>query len=322
MRGTDCGGNRGNALARSEVVGATKACRGGKLRLVVVAVVVAVGAGILYFLKGPILAATAAGSEYHAAFSTVGGLRPGDEVRYGGLPVGRTRSVGIDPRDPSRIIVTFCVDQRTPMRTDTRASVVDVTSPVTRYLSLRPGSRSAPALPPGTEVATETGPTLEQTMLRLTVLLARADTMFDAAAPLLHGEFFTRLDRTTAQLDRITTAVVRSSARWGPGIERAARRLDTVVNRTDRLLAAVDSATPDLEASATEALGMLQDTRSLVAELRSGASEGGGFAELMRSLTTTSNDLSRVLAKLDRNPASLLHAQRSVPKTTGPTLPD
>jgi len=285
----------------------------------VVAGLVALG---YFFLRRPILAALATGPEYHTSFSTVGGLRAGDQVRYGGIPVGRTRRVEIDPKDPSKILVVFRVEPRTPMRTDTRASVVDLTNPVTRYVSLRPGTTGAATLPAGSAVAAETGPTLEQTLTRVAVLLARTDTLFAAAAPLLQGDFFARLDRTTAHLDRITTAVVRSSPRWAPGLARAAGRLDTVMDRTDRLLATLDSATPELRASATAAAGLLRDSRTLVAELRSGAAQGGGLAELMGNLTSASNNLSRIAAKLDRNPASLIKGQKSIAKTAGPSLDD
>jgi ABC-type transporter Mla subunit MlaD len=123
-----------------------------KIRLAVAAAVVLVVAIVLYRSRGALLAVLATGPEYHATFKSVGGLRKGDEVRYGGIPVGRTRSVRIDPADPSRLIVIFRVRRDTPMRADTRASIVDLTSPVTRYLSLRPGTREAPPLPPGREV--------------------------------------------------------------------------------------------------------------------------------------------------------------------------
>jgi len=133
--------------------------RSWRLLLGAAAVVIGLAALGYYLLRRPILAALATGPEYHTSFSTVGGLRAGDQVRYGGIPVGRTRRVEINPRDPSKILVIFRVKPSTPMRTDTRASVVDVTNSVTRYLSLKPGTLGAAPLPPGSAVATETGPT-------------------------------------------------------------------------------------------------------------------------------------------------------------------
>jgi len=295
--------------------------QGRRWKIGLAVVVVGIGAIALYLLRGSILAALATGPEYHAAFKSVGGLRRGDEVRYGGIPVGRTRSVRIDPSDPARLLVTFRVDPSTPMRADMRASVVDVTGPVTRYLSLRPGTRAAPPLPPGREVPTETGPTPEETLTHATLLLARADTLLRAASPLLNGDFFASLERMTTRLDRMTGTLARSSDRWAPRLERAAGHLDDVLARSDRLLATIDSASPDLRDASAEALDLLRDTRTLVAELRTGAAQGGGVSELMRNLTTTSDNLSRLAAKLDRNPASLLESQRPTPKPSGPSLP-
>jgi phospholipid/cholesterol/gamma-HCH transport system substrate-binding protein len=292
-----------------------------KVRLAVAALAVSAVAIVLYLYRGSLLASLATGPEYHATFKSVGGLRKGDEVRYGGIPVGRTRSVRIDPADPARLIVTFRVSRDTPMRADMRASIVDVTSPVTRYLSLRPGTRGAPPLPPGHEVSSETGPTIEETLTHATLLLARADTLLEAASPLLQGDFFAQLDRLTGRLDRMTGALARGSARWGPELERAAGRMDSLLARSDRLLATIDSAGPDLRAASAEALAMLRDTRTLVGELRIGAAEGGGVSRLMRNLTVTSDNLSRLAARLDRNPASLLKDQRPTPKPAGPSLP-
>jgi phospholipid/cholesterol/gamma-HCH transport system substrate-binding protein len=292
-----------------------------KIRLAVAAVVVLVVAIVLYRSRGAVLAALATGPEYLATFKSVGGLRKGDEVRYGGIPVGRTRSVRIDPADPSRLIVVFRVRRDTPMRADMRASVVDLTSPVTRYLSLRPGTRDAPPLPPGHEVQSETGPTIDETLTNATILIARADTLLEAASPLMHGDFFARLDRMTVRLDQMTGVLARSSARWAPELERAAGRMNDLLARSDRLLATIDSTRPDLRAASAEALAMLRDTRTLVGELRTGAAEGGGVSQLMRNLTLTSDNLSRLAARLDRNPASLLRRQPPPPKPGGPSLP-
>jgi phospholipid/cholesterol/gamma-HCH transport system substrate-binding protein len=232
------------------------------------------------------------------------------------------RRVEIDAADPSRILVTFRVSDRTPVRTDTRASIVDATGAVTRHLALRSGRRDAPALPAGREVTTEVGPTLEEMLIGLTSVVQRMDTLLDAAVPLAHSDLFSRLERTSRRLDLMTAAVVRTSAQWGPGLVRAAGRLDTVLTRSDSLLAALNAATPELRSASGEALGMLQDTRALVGQLRAGASQGGGVDELMRNLTLATDNLSRLAAKLERNPASLLKTQRPMPKTAGPKLND
>ena len=64
---------------------------------------------LVYLNRKPIRAWAFRGPEYVTAFATVGGLRPGDEVRYGGLPTGRIKAIGIDAADRSRIVVRFAV---------------------------------------------------------------------------------------------------------------------------------------------------------------------------------------------------------------------
>jgi phospholipid/cholesterol/gamma-HCH transport system substrate-binding protein len=274
----------------------------------------------VYSYRGQIEAALARGPEYSAAFSTVGGLRRGDEVRYGGLPVGRVRAVRIDPQDPTHILVVFRVRPPTPMREDTRASVVDVTNPVSRYLNLRPGSKTAPPLPPGHEVPTEVGPTLEETLTRLITMLDRADTLLAAMAPVTRGDFFARLDTTTARLDELTSIATRTISRTEPKLAHAIDQLGALTDHSTRLIARLDSVSPQIAAAAVAALGTLQDTRALLAELRAGGLEGGGLADLVQNLTVATDNLARLTNQIEREPLSLLHARRTPDKPTGPPL--
>ncbi|HEX2218502.1 MAG TPA: MlaD family protein [Gemmatimonadales bacterium] len=294
-----------------------------KTALIIFALIGAALLGLLLYLnRKPIRAWAFRGPEYNAAFATVGGLRPGDEVRYGGLPAGRVKAMGIDPGDPSHIVVRFGVEEDIPMRADVRASVVDVTNPVTRYLSLSPGSRSARPLPPGSTVPSEVGPTPEQTLAHATRVLQRTDTLLQAAEQLMQSDFFANIDRTTRRLDRMTAAVTRSAERWAPDVERAAGRLDEVMTRTDHLLAVMDSTAPELRTAVGELAPLLQDTRLLLADLRQGAAQGGGLAGLMQDLTVAGDHLARVSSRLDRDPAALLRARRPPPKSAGPQLRD
>lgn len=275
---------------------------------------------LAYLVHRPVRALLVRGPEYRAYFSTVGGLRQGDEVRYGGLVVGRVRSVAIDSTDPSRIAVRFKVDRGTPVRTTTRASIVDATNPVTRYLRLRAEPGPAPPLPPGGSLATEVGPTLELTLVHLTRVLQRADTFLAAAAPLADAEFFARLDRATANLDRITTVVARGAGRWGPSLARSAVRLDTMLTVGSHLLSAVDSSAPDLQRAISEMLAALRDTREVVGQLRTGTEQAGGLAPLVRDLVSTTDHLARITERAEHDPLSLVRGRRPLAKPAGPSI--
>src|SRR5690349_1530715 len=111
--------------------------------------------GIIWLLSGTLLILAAllvlarypgvfrTGIEYRAVFKNVAGLNKGDQVRYGGLPVGSVSNMDIDPNDPTRIIVAFRVKKTPPIRADTKAAITQVGLLGAPYLQLEAGSRFA-----------------------------------------------------------------------------------------------------------------------------------------------------------------------------------
>ena len=168
----------------------------------------------------------------------------------------------------------------------------------------------------------DAGPTIEQTLRRVALVLDRTDTLLAAAAPLAQSDFFASLGRTTARVDTLVGAAARSADRWGPRLEVAVRRTDQLLARTDRVLAALDSARPALQAAPGEMVAALQETRTLLAEVRGGVRQGGGIGEVMRDLASAGDNLARLSARLEQNPVSVLQRRRNPPKPAGPALRD
>ncbi len=260
------------------------------------------------------------GPEYQAAFTDVAGLGEGAEVRYAGLGVGRVRHVAVDAADPRRILVIFHVDDGTPVRASTRAAVVSAGGTLVSYVNLHPGAPDAPALAPGARLASEQGPTLEDVLQRVTVLLDRTDTLVAAAAPLADGRVFAGLARTVARIDTLAAAASRTADRWGPQLERAARRTDDVLARTDRVLAVLDSARPTLARAPGELVATLAESRALLTDVRAGVRQVSGVRDLMRDLAATGDHLARLTERLERDPLSVLQHRGNPPKPDGPAL--
>ncbi len=267
------------------------------------------------------------GPEYQAAFADVSGLGEGAQVRYAGMAVGRVRRVAIDPADPRRVLVTLRVEEGTPVRASTRAAVVAAGGRPASYVNLRPGDPAAPAVAAGARIASEQGPTLEDVLTRVTVLLDRADTLVAAAAPLADPRVFAGLARTVARVDTLVDAAARSADRWGPALERAAGRTDQVLARTerllartDRVLAVLDSARPALARAPGEAVAVLEESRALLADVRAGVGGGGGVRELVRDLTAAAENMARFTERLEREPLSVLQRRGNPPKPSGPAL--
>ena len=99
---------------------------GAKREQALVGLFVLVAAGVLvvtvFALSG---AFGSAATTYRTYFSFAGGLEPGAPVRYqGSQKIGRVEKLQLDPKDPTRIEVTFSVKPGTPVRIDSRVKIM------------------------------------------------------------------------------------------------------------------------------------------------------------------------------------------------------
>ena len=290
--------------------------------------------GMLAFLGGTALALVALvafarypslfrrGDEYFAVFRSVPGINLGDEVRYGGLLVGSITSLDLDPEEPTRIVVTFRVRKRTPIRTDTRASITQVGFLGQPYLNLAPGRREAPPLPEGSRVQSSESFTFQDAMTRLAIFLDRADTLLHGVERVAATSPWDRIDRTLAQLEALVGAASEGSHRVLGELESASRELNTVLARTERVMAAIDtslrSAAPELASTQRELMATLRDMRVLVAELRDAAPRADRVDQIVGNLSVATANLARLSERLERDPTSVLKRQRPPAKPAGP----
>jgi len=88
---------------------------------------------------------------YHAYFSFAGGIEQGTAVRYSGGPkIGRVEKVQIDSRTPSRIDVTFSVNEDLPVKVDSRVKIMSMTPLADNHVEIMPGRPESALAPPGT----------------------------------------------------------------------------------------------------------------------------------------------------------------------------
>jgi phospholipid/cholesterol/gamma-HCH transport system substrate-binding protein len=255
---------------------------------------------------------------YRAAFHEIGGLRAGDDVRYGGLAVGAVDGVALDSADPRRLVVTFRVRKDLPVRADARATVPLVTLPVEHYLVLVPVSLDAPPLPPGAMVASVEMRSLPETMLLVSRVLDRSDTLLWAARALADAGTIEHIARATARMDTLTALASHGTRRLQPRLDRIASRTDTLLGRTNVLLATMDSSRADLAAIPGATVQTLRETRRMLAELREGLSQGGGLSNVVRDLSISGRNLARITTEMQRDPLSPLKSRGAPAKPAGP----
>ena len=290
--------------------------------LVFLAVAGAVFFALVAFARYPGLLSR--GREFRTAFHSVAGLNRGDEVRYGGLLVGTVTEMDLDPNDPSRVLVEFTVRANTPVMSDTRARVGQVGLLGEPYLDLEPGraggTRAAEhAMLPSAETLS-----LQEAMTRLARFIERTDTLVTAMRALDLERPLQRLDETLARVESLVEMTGRRSDRVLAQAEGAGRQLTAVLERSDRVLAVVDTtfrtAGPGIADTQREALAALRETRQLVADIRDGLGQRGGVDQLVRDLAVTTDNLARLTTRLERDPTSILKRRELPKKTAGPSV--
>lgn len=264
------------------------------------------------------------GRSYWTAFQSVPGLSIGDEVRYGGLLVGSVRDMQIDPRAPTQILVEFAVRDDIPMRADVRATITQVGLLGEPYLNLQPGTLEAAELAPGSMIPSEESLTFQEAVSRLAVFFDRADTLLSGIERVSGTDPWMRVDRTLGRLEQLVDDASSSSGRVFTQLDTASVQLTMLLDRTDRLVAALDTswrdAGPGLVDTQREALATLRETRELVTELRGALDAGGGVDRLVRNLADASDNIARLSARLERDPSSVLKQRAQPRKTAGPPL--
>ena len=87
---------------------------------------------------------------YSAFFPFAGGLEPGATVRYAGGPkAGRVEKLQLDPKDTTRIEITFSVKSDLPVKTDSRVKIMSLSPLGDNHLEIVPGSDKAAIAPTG-----------------------------------------------------------------------------------------------------------------------------------------------------------------------------
>ena len=297
--------------------------------------------GIIWLLGGTLLVLAAllvlarypgifrTGTEYRGVFKSVAGLNKGDEVRYGGLPVGTVTRMDIDPTDPTRIIVAFRVKHNTPVRADTKASITQVGLLGAPYLHLDPGSRFAAVVPPGSMLPTIENPSFQDAMRRLAQFFDRTDTLLRGAERFARASPIERIDATLSRMDTLLAIATTGAQTSFSTLDRTFSRVDTasvrlsrLMDRSERLMAALDTATrtagPQLAATQREAVESLHEIHTLLADFRDALSQEGGVDQMVRNLSAASDNIARLSERIERDPSSLLR-QRALPnKPAGP----
>jgi phospholipid/cholesterol/gamma-HCH transport system substrate-binding protein len=245
---------------------------------------------------------------YRVVFTgSVSGLNRGSLVRFNGLRVGEVTAIDLVPSDPSRVMAIIEVDQKTPVKADTRARLEYQGLTGQASVQLSGGTATAPALtsPDGGRAVIFADRSDFQDILETVQRIAgRADTMLSRFEKIAVDNEAS-ISSTIRSVEVFAKALADNSA--GVGVFMAnmgdvAQRVGSLSQRLETLSISADELLRSLDArSVNRAIGNIEAFTQALADNRrniDGLLTDG--AVLAKRLSESSTRLDGVLAEVER----------------------
>ena len=237
---------------------------------------------------------------YRAYFPFAGGLEPGATVRYAGGPkVGRVEKLQLDPKDSSRIEITFSVKSGLPVKTDSHVKIMSLSPLGDNHLELVPGSEKATLAPTGTILQSDPYVDFNALTAKINDIAPQAQqllkTLNDRASEL--QVTIARVNDLLSDSNRANLAATLSDARGmiaenrGP-VKSTLQNLNSATQKLEPLL-------QDLRKTTAQANKALDHVDSMIGENRADIRQA--VVDLRRSLATVTDLTGRLDQTLDVN---------------------
>jgi phospholipid/cholesterol/gamma-HCH transport system substrate-binding protein len=265
----------------------------------------------------------------------VSGLNPEAQVRYRGMGVGRVKAIGLDPKDPRRILIDIEVDNNIPVTRGTYAQLgmegitgIAYVHLLDTYKDMEPAAKSADGLaelPLRPSFFDSLSDGAEGAMQDARELMASMNS-------LLNPENRKRIGTTLASLERISANLEAASARMPAVIART----ESWLSEENRRLATgslekMNETMQSMPELARETQQLVKDARDLVGQVGKLSAESQGAAATLRedtlprvnalaeSVDRSAQRVGRLALQLDRDPQSAIFGRK--PGRPGPGEP-
>lgn len=260
---------------------------------------------------------------------SVTGLKPGNTVRYRGIPVGAVTDISINPKDVQQVRVMIEVPADTPIKKDTIAALETQGLTGVAFIQLTGGTNQAPKLVArkGQErpVIQSRPSQLQELVAGAPELMARVTALVNKGNILLGDKNLQNIEATLRNVQSFTGTLAEESPKVAATIRDTAKTIRSAMHSLDGAMRQHTTETKGLGNEFTQTLG---DIRKTSVEFRRAAYDladmletnkepfntfaSSGLYELtqllseMRILVAA---LSRITAKVESDPGRFLYGK-------------
>lgn len=280
-------------------------------------------------------------ARYEISFEgSVSGLQEGGQVLYRGIPVGRAADIRINPEDIESVLVTIEVDEETPIKEDTLATLEFQGITGIAYVQLRGGTRDSARLDPDAEPPPRIPSrrsALERVFESTPQLLVRTLAVVERLGVLLDDDNLASVDRTLRNVEQVTAtladrsesidALIVNAADAAGQVEQVTANFNELSDSLTQLIGTLDRR---VGVVSDDVVGTLEELRGAAASTAEAADEMGEvlggldeplddfaatglyeFTQLIGEARLLVAALNRITKEFERDPAGFLIGRSS-----------
>lgn len=263
---------------------------------------------------------------YHTYLRYAGGLEPGASVLFGGIDVGKIKSVQPWPSDPTKIEILLNVKRNTPLneKSVARLGVVSVMSgPV---LLITTGSNDAKRLAPDSSISSQETPSLDEIADKMVAVADNSNGLITEArgelreinsdATVLLANLNTLTGKPNQQKIQVVLDNVNETlAEERPKISRLTDQLNTLAQHSDATIQNVNGTITDarepLRNDLIQLQTTLQQTRGLLSDVQTMVrANDDRIDDTVENLRTATDNLDQLTDALKQRPFSLIRIKQ------------
>ncbi len=258
---------------------------------------------------------------YYAYFAgeSMSGLEQGSTVKFHGVLIGKVSEITYDPKNLSRIKVTFRVQSNFPMKKDMYAQSWSMGITGLNYLDIMGGTNTAPELPPNSEIPTKVS-MLSTLTGKVDVIVDKVELLLNHLNALSEPDSLASIKKILDNLVAVTTDAKDFFGSAGPDFKNIAKSARQVITKIDSISTDVHGVASTLNKSLNQqqvthiitrvdstvtSLKNLSETLSLM--VKQSREDVSVSMENLREALENANQLAK---ELSENPSLLLKGEQ------------
>lgn len=278
----------------------------------------------IYLIKTQFSGATV---PYRTYLRYAGGLEPGAPVLFGGITVGKVKSVQPWPSDPTRIEILLNVKENTPVNAKSVAKLGAISIMSGPVLSITTGSNDAKRLAPEAPIPSLETPSLDEIAGKMVDVADNTNGLISQARGELEDvnrdarDLLANLNTLTGKsnqqkIQAVLDNVNETLATERPKIDRLTDQLNTLSQHADATIqnanGTITDAREPLRGDLDELQTTLRQTRSLLSDMQAMIrANDGKIDDTVENLRTATDNLDQLTDSLKQRPWSLIRVKQA-----------